>query len=376
MIMTLKKRIFYLGSRPRAEKTGGLKYMNEVIDYLGEHADLVICNPEESGTFGTRVNKINLQPLLSQIQSNIWGIKKLRKIGKGEIIIMNSYLRHRFLFFALYAKYIKRCQPIVFVNAIYHYSLGSSFLNWLDRFITRVLLKSAVLIIANSNATKEELLTLGINGNMIEVIYPRLDMPPMHESSVEKEKDIFTILFMGYCEPIKELHVLIKAMGKLKGIPLCLHIIGDSQGDPEYVNKIKDLIADLGITDKVLFHGWMGRNELSVWFKSADLFVSPSRGEGYGRVLAEAMYFGLPVIGADKGASKELIEHGTNGFLFKSGSDASLASFISRLYKDAELRKRFGERGKELINKKANYDQNLGEQFYNILTLRNFNAKL
>ena len=138
--MNLKKRIFYLGSRPREEKTGGVKYMNEVIDYLREHVDLVIWDPEESETFDTRVNKINFRPIISQFQSNIWGIKNLKKIGKGEIVIMNSYLRHRFLFFALYAKYIKRCQLVIFVNAIYHYSLGSAFLNWLDRFITSLLL--------------------------------------------------------------------------------------------------------------------------------------------------------------------------------------------------------------------------------------------
>ncbi|MDR4503331.1 MAG: glycosyltransferase family 4 protein [Candidatus Scalindua sp.] len=350
--------------------------MNEVIDYLREHADLIIWDLEESGIFETRVNKINFRPLVSQFQSNIWGIKKLGKIGKGEIIIINSYLRHRFLFFALYAKYIKRCQPIIFVNAIYHYSLRSAFLNNLDRFISRVLLRSAAIIIANSNSTKEELMSLGISGNKIKVIYPRLDMPPINDTPIKNGKDaFFHILFIGYCEPLKELHVLIKAVGKLNKIPFCLHIIGDYQCDPEYVNKIKCLITDLGIEDKVVFHGRMGRNELSIWLKKADLFVSPSRGEGYGRALAEAMYFGLPVIGADKGASKELIESGINGFLFKSGSDESLALFISKLYEDAELRRQFGADSKALINKKANFDQNLGEQFFKVLADKNFIPK-
>lgn len=74
-------------------------------------------------------------------------------------------------------------------------------------------------------------------------------------------------------------------------------------------------------------------------------------------------------IGADRGASKEFVEHGANGFLFKSGNDESLASFISILYADEGLRKRFGREGKELINKKANYDRNLGEQFYAIYSI-------
>jgi glycosyltransferase involved in cell wall biosynthesis len=82
------------------------------------------------------------------------------------------------------------------------------------------------------------------------------------------------------------------------------------------------------------------------------------------------MYFGLPVIGADKGASQELIEDGINGFLFKSGNYESLASFISKLYEDRGLRKVFGEKGKEIINCRGKFDQNIGEQFYNILVKR------
>ena len=50
-------------------------------------------------------------------------------------------------------------------------------------------------------------------------------------------------------------------------------------------------------------------------------------------------------------------------------------AFILKLYEDAELRKRFGEKGKELINKKANYDQNLGQQFYAILGNNNIITK-
>ncbi|MEB2309928.1 MAG: methyltransferase domain-containing protein [Candidatus Brocadiaceae bacterium] len=73
-------------------------------------------------------------------------------------------------------------------------------------------------------------------------------------------------------------------------------------------------------------------------------------------------------IGADRGASKEFVEHGANGFLFKSGNDESHASFILKFYEEEELRKQFGERDKAWINKNANYNRNLGEPFYAVLT--------
>ncbi|MEW6614768.1 MAG: glycosyltransferase family 4 protein [Thermodesulfobacteriota bacterium] len=363
-----RNRLFYIGSRPNDETTGGAKYMNEVLDYLDSHFSLIILNPEEERFFKERVNILNLGSIKAQFLSNLWAIRKLKEIGKSEIIIMNSYLRHRFLFFALWARSIKKCQLVIFVNAIYHYSLRSGFLNRLDKIITRILLNQAVLVIANSNATKEELINLGVKPDKFEVIYPRLDMPPEVDlPGKEKENGIFDILFVGYCEPFKELHVLIRAIGRLKDLPVCLHIVGENKGEPEYMDMLRDLIADLGLEDKVIFHGRLEKAELSTWFKRADLFVSPSRGEGYGRALAEAMYFGLPVIGADKGASKELIEHGINGFLFESGNDESLATFIFNQYKDESLRQQFGKTGKELIKNKANFKRNIGKQFFNIL---------
>ncbi|MDR4499375.1 MAG: hypothetical protein MRK02_15880 [Candidatus Scalindua sp.] len=49
--------------------------------------------------------------------------------------------------------------------------------------------------------------------------------------------------------------------------------------------------------------------------------------------------------------------------------------FISKLYEDAELRRQFGADSKALINKKANFDQNLGEQFFKVLADKNFIPK-
>jgi len=360
------RRVFYLGSRPLEENTGGITYMNEVVDYLISQCAVIFWDPEkELRSFRKRVNRLTPQSFLRQMISNLWGIRKLQGIGNDEIVIMNSYLRHRFLLFALWARYITRCELIIFVNAIYQYSRGSEFLNTVDRCITRLLLKQATLVIANSESTKEEILDLGIDGCRVEVIQPRLSMPPDVDGLGKgPQVGTFEILYVGYCEPFKEVHILIKAIGRLRSLPVCLHIIGDMESDPEYVAMIRRLIQQLGIEDRVVFHGRIKKCGLGEWFKRADVFVSPGRGEGYGRALAEAMYFGLPVIGADRGASKELIDDGVNGFLFRSGCDESLAVQILRLFEDEELREKCGRKAREAIQRKANFDQNVGEQFY------------
>jgi len=364
--MNRKWKLFYLGSRPKEEETGGMKYMNEVVDYLQARCGLMSWDPIESQSMSDRVNKLNFKSIISQFKSNFWGIKKVREASKGDIIIINSYLRHRFFLCIIYARYFRGCRIIVFVNGIYHYLSSNEFYNLLDRIMTKNLLRSADLIIANSMYTRKEILKL-CNGNSdVEVIYPRLEIPPRINLTKKRKRNLFRILFVGYCEPIKELDILIKAVGKMKYLDIGLEIIGDEK-ETEYVSMIEKLIRELGVEDKVKFHRRLEWHEVCLWYQIADLLVSPSRWEGYGRVLAEAMYFGLPVIGADKGASKELIDHGVNGFLFESGNDQSLASLILQLYEDKELRKKFGEKNRDLIKRRAKFHQNIGEQFYSIL---------
>jgi glycosyltransferase involved in cell wall biosynthesis len=72
-----------------------------------------------------------------------------------------------------------------------------------------------------------------------------------------------------------------------------------------------------------------------------------SRSEAFGRVTVEAMKFGLPVIGANSGGTRELIREGWNGLLYPSGDPAALAERIDRLYGDRALRARLGRNGQE-----------------------------
>ena len=71
-----------------------------------------------------------------------------------------------------------------------------------------------------------------------------------------------------------------------------------------------------------------------------------SRSEAFGRVTVEAMKFGLPVIGANSGGTRELIRDGWNGLLYPPGDPAALAERIDRLYGDQALRARLGGNGR------------------------------
>lgn len=96
--------------------------------------------------------------------------------------------------------------------------------------------------------------------------------------------------------------------------------------------------------DNVSFEGFT--HHLGDYLGAMDLFAYPSNFEGLGSVLLDAMYIGLPIVASDVGGIPEIIQSEENGLLVKPGNPRMLADAILRLYKDAALRGRLGERAK------------------------------
>ena len=79
-----------------------------------------------------------------------------------------------------------------------------------------------------------------------------------------------------------------------------------------------------------VFAGFKNQSELAASYICMDAFVLPSRSETWGLVLNEAMLFGLPVLATKMvGASKDLIEHGKNGYVFDVGDVGELTGHCS-----------------------------------------------
>jgi GalNAc-alpha-(1->4)-GalNAc-alpha-(1->3)-diNAcBac-PP-undecaprenol alpha-1,4-N-acetyl-D-galactosaminyltransferase len=117
-----------------------------------------------------------------------------------------------------------------------------------------------------------------------------------------------------------------------------LVIFGEGEERPVLEGKR----IQLGIEDSVFFPGTV--NPLSDYFHSADLFVLPSRYEGFPMVLVEAMACGLPVIAADCTSSiSEIVRDGVNGLLVPPQDPPALANILSRLMNDADTSKRLGK---------------------------------
>ena len=100
-----------------------------------------------------------------------------------------------------------------------------------------------------------------------------------------------------------------------------LHLIGE--GESEQI--LRQMTAELNLNDYVIFEGVKTQEHLYQHLCDYDVFVQPSRYEGFGLTVAEAMAAKLPVIVSDIQGPMEVIGHGQYGMSFKSGDAADLA---------------------------------------------------
>lgn len=115
-------------------------------------------------------------------------------------------------------------------------------------------------------------------------------------------------------------------------------LVGSGRDEAEF----KTLAADL---PSVVFEGW--RQNVGDYLAAFDLLAFPSREEGLGSTVLDAMSFGLPVVASRVDGLPEIVTDGETGFLVPSGDAAALADAVARLARDPSLRRRLGAAGRE-----------------------------
>ena len=88
----------------------------------------------------------------------------------------------------------------------------------------------------------------------------------------------------------------------------------------------------------MIFHNWVTQSIAASYYKSADICVFPSRHEGFGIVILEAMASGTPVIASDIPSFREILSDGIDGTLFKNEDVDSLCEAVLALYNNPRLR--------------------------------------
>lgn len=189
----------------------------------------------------------------------------------------------------------------------------------------------------------------GINKNKIKIIYNGTDFKAAtltHEEARVKVGIHGNILLsVGRLVPWKGFRMLIKIMPELLKINQFFRLV--IVGDGPDKKRLDIMVKNLGLDKKVFLIGRKSKEELSVYFAAADIFVLNTGYEGFSHQILEAMASGSPVITTTAGGNKEIIRQGENGFMVKYNDEFNLIEAIKTLWKMPELREQFSEEGKK-----------------------------
>lgn len=162
------------------------------------------------------------------------------------------------------------------------------------------------------------------------------------------KKPVKRILCVGRIDPQKNQLLLIRTFAQLKqsNPELELILVGHVTNN-DYYNTLINAIRDLRLEKSVQIIPGLPNDseELHKQFEEADLFCLPSIHEPFGIVTLEAWASGLPVVAANVGGLRNLVEHNKDGLLFESNSQSSLEHAMLQVMNDDELRARFAKNG-------------------------------
>lgn len=232
-----------------------------------------------------------------------------------------------------------------------HGSLISQVLIQLGRSAARLAnillpgkLRAEVLLIANERTRQG--LPAGSSGTVMTLVENAID-PAVWCDPVKPAKDqaALRLAFVGRLIHLKRVDLVLRALAHPAAAAVRFDIIGD--GSERAV--LDQLSRDLGLSDRVTFHGWLPQTDCAARLSACDCLILPSLRECGGAVVLEAMAAGLPVIATDWGGPADYLTDQC-GFLITPDSEHSMVDQIvaalDALQKNPDLGPQMGSAGK------------------------------
>lgn len=231
---------------------------------------------------------------------------------------------------------------------------GSRLYRWLVTFN----LQRADAITATSQAMSRRINELLKCPVQVTVIPFGVDLTLFNPKAFAKRRkgSEITIGVVKSLEPVYGLDNLLLALALAR--QHCRNLRALLVGDGSQRETLETMACDLGIEQHIEFAGTVDHARVPHMLSQMDLFVLPSRSEGFGVSAVEAMAMELPVIASDTGGLREVVVHGETGFLVPPDSPRALAQLIVQLARDPTLRSSLGRSGRARVTQEFDWREN------------------
>jgi glycosyltransferase involved in cell wall biosynthesis len=195
-------------------------------------------------------------------------------------------------------------------------------------------------------------------GREAKVIRSGLDIDSYKFKSRDRNK-CMRIFMAGIFFPWRRFEDVILALNvlKQKNIPFELHHVGSDKRDRDYASKIYGLVDNLGLEEKVTFHGFVSENDLRELYSTSDAFVFPNYPQTWGLAVFEAMACGTPVICSTGAGAHEVLTDKKNVLFVPPMIPERIADCLLDLYSDDELWHKLHINGRTFVEKNITWEK-------------------
>ena len=370
-------RIGFDGKRAVQNFTGLGNYSRYIVDILcqfGPENEFVLYAPKKREN--KRLDKLTKQyqqlqlsyPTTSSWKKlsslwRVWGVT--RQLEKEKIDIFHGLSNELPLnIHQSEVKSIVTIHDLIFLRyPQYYHSIDRKIYTY--KF--RKACENADKIIAISECTKRDIIEFfRIPADKIEVVYQGCDPSFIHPVAEEKKREVRAkyqlpdhyILNVGSIEERKN---ALSAVQALMMLPEQIHLVIVGR-HTEYTDKVEHFIKENKLEERVHIISNVPFDDLPAFYQLAEIFVYPSRFEGFGIPIIEALYSGIPVVAATGSCLEEA--GGPDSIYVDPDDIKGMADAFKQIYADPERKKNMIEKGQIFAKRFAEEKQ--AEEILNI----------
>jgi glycosyltransferase involved in cell wall biosynthesis len=239
--------------------------------------------------------------------------------------------------------------------------------------ITRFILQSSDWFTSDCQASKNVAVSYGMEESRTTVFPWGVDLfqfNPKNRSAFRHQigyEDDLLIVHTRSWEPRYRVNIALEGFWRALQVEPDLRLLMLGGGSQE--NQIKKYVEEQGLSDRVIFQGYKQNEELSKYYKAADVYLSASHIDGSSVALMEAMACGCPALISDIPANLEWVSDGKQGWIFKDNDPKDLAGKIINISRHKKEIYHLGENARLKAEMNADWSKNFARllETYNIM---------